>query len=77
MAYVQPGTENWNGYDPGRTVTSCPFCQSIAYRIGSGRFSMRCQQSGHQFEIANDFGQPELLSSHGLKPSVIKGEIGG
>lgn len=54
-------------FDPGRDVTSCPFCASAAYRIGSSSFSMRCVQNGHQFDY-DLAGNPILLTAWPILP---------
>lgn len=43
-------------YDLSLDRMSCPYCASIAKRIGSSRFSWRCEQSGHQFDFPGPFG---------------------
>ena len=82
MAYIQPGSPESNeatpaSYDPGKSWTSCPFCPSIAMRVGSTQFSFRCQASGHQFILSDGIsGQPRLISTDGIAPLSIGPEQG-
>jgi len=75
--YHQPGTPYFpSSYDPGRSTTSCPYCASLAVKVGSTQYPWRCLASGHQFVIANAFGYSEMIGTGGLKPVQIGKEEG-